>query len=268
MPQLKHIFPLALLLLLAVSCEDDAVDPNIDPTNSDIADTNHYTINIDELTQAWTHSYEEDDSTATIFRPSNSMEFPVSRYRQVYNFGTDSTCQYIVLAGNDAHGYQTGTWTYAETSKILSISDKYGDALRQFEIVELTDSIFKITVDDNNYPEIQDWEFDVTVQFDLLDGFADRTVSIQLNGVQSYNANLPLGAPLTGPMDSFTTGLPRGHNQFDATCSGGTSGMMMNHEHSFEFELGDADGYFIALNDDDVMDSLTVVLQISPFIYL
>lgn len=97
------------------------------------------------LKGSWTQSYEEQTSVEIeIFRHSNSKDFPLSRYRQVFIFEENNQCQYLVLAPNDAHYVESGFWEFDEKSNIIKIFNLNFELLFQFEAVEFTDSLLKL----------------------------------------------------------------------------------------------------------------------------
>jgi len=97
------------------------------------------------LEKSWAHAYEEDISEEIeMYRPSDSNDFPLSRYRQVYNFEKSNACEYLVLAANDGHYMERGIWTYNEKSNIITIFNSGFEKLYEFEVVELTVNLLKL----------------------------------------------------------------------------------------------------------------------------
>ena len=102
------------------------------------------TIVIDDLKKEWKHSREEEIDSIQIYRPSDYKEFPISRYRQIYSFKDSGKCDYLVLAPNDAHYFEHGTWTYSEESRILIITDFSQQMIRKFKLIILTKELLKV----------------------------------------------------------------------------------------------------------------------------
>ncbi len=107
--------------------------------------------NDDELTQtsvlekSWTRSYEEETlEEIEIYRPSDSKDFPLSRYRQIFNFKDNNVCEYLILAANDAHYLESGFWDYNEKTNIVTIFNLDFEILYVFEVVELTDILLRL----------------------------------------------------------------------------------------------------------------------------
>jgi len=106
---------------------------------------NEETIEKSLLEKSWTQSYEE--STAEefeVYRPSDYMEFPSSRYRQVFDFKANNECDYLVLAPNDGHYMKNGAWKYEEKTTTLKIFNPDFEVLYEFEVVELNNDLLKL----------------------------------------------------------------------------------------------------------------------------
>ncbi len=98
-----------------------------------------------DLFQSWTHSFEEQTDSVQIFRPSDSRQFPMSRFRQVYQFSEDSTCKYRVLLPNDGQIVQSGRWTViSHSDKILAILDTTGKLESKFKMIELQQDLLRL----------------------------------------------------------------------------------------------------------------------------
>ncbi|UCH64829.1 MAG: hypothetical protein JSW63_09395 [Ignavibacterium sp.] len=95
-------------------------------------------VDAEELKKRWIHSREEEIDSIQIYRPADYKEFPPSRYRQVYSFFDDGKCEYLVLAPNDAHYSEDGTWTYNKESRLLVIFNSSHNVLRELKIISLT----------------------------------------------------------------------------------------------------------------------------------
>lgn len=62
-----------------------------------------------DLIGCWTNAYEEGHD---IYKGCDSQKFAVSHYRQVYDFRSDGTVNYLVLHPADAHFMQEAKWEY------------------------------------------------------------------------------------------------------------------------------------------------------------
>ncbi len=106
------------------------------------------------LIGSWTHSQEEQiESNILIYRPTDSKQFPPSWYKNTFSLNPDSTCDYLVLAANDGHYFEKGTWNYNEDTKILTISYTQRevaphlpqiDVVLKFEVIELKKNMLKL----------------------------------------------------------------------------------------------------------------------------
>jgi hypothetical protein len=96
------------------------------------------------LFQSWKYSFEEQTDSVQIFRPMNSRQFPMSRFRQVYLFRPDSTCTFFAVGDNDFTYQVPATWTIiSHTDRILAIFDTNGKLNCRFKIVELKQDLFR-----------------------------------------------------------------------------------------------------------------------------
>ena len=97
------------------------------------------------IEKSWTHSFEESKpGEFDVYIPSNSKEFPISRYRQVFNFKENNLCEYLVLEANDAHNMKDGNWELDEKANTIKIFNDDSEALYEFEIIELKDDLLKL----------------------------------------------------------------------------------------------------------------------------
>jgi len=72
-------------------------------------------LDTNNFVQCWTHSTEEDtEGNVQHFRPCDSMEFPVSRFRMTMTLRADGTATYLELSPVDAHQTVEGSWRYSE----------------------------------------------------------------------------------------------------------------------------------------------------------
>ncbi len=127
---------LTILLIVSILTFGFVACKTNDPVNNDYSAL---------LIHCWTHSYEENTSeNIEVYRHCDYMNFPASRYRQVYNFKENYECEFLVLAPNDAHYLEKGKWEYDENSKIIKILNFDNLVLKEFEINELTDNLLEI----------------------------------------------------------------------------------------------------------------------------
>ncbi len=99
-------------------------------------------IDIGLLENTWVHSYEESPKDEfVIYRPWDSKEFSISRYRQVFTFEADRNCDYLVLAPTDGHFMGIGRWDYNENSKILYVLNGESEVLFKLEILSLKEDV-------------------------------------------------------------------------------------------------------------------------------
>ena len=76
-------------------------------------------IDLKDLYTTWVHSYEEDSNNEIdTYRPDDYLEFPASRFRMKYVFSPNSTCQWLVLADDDGHYLESGTWEAMGSSEL------------------------------------------------------------------------------------------------------------------------------------------------------
>jgi hypothetical protein len=125
----KHLIrPLFIcLLVLASSCKE-----------------NDLTINSgapDDLMNYWVESYEEDYG---FFRPSDYTNFPVSYYRQSYNFKNRNMCEYLVLSPVDAHYMENGFWEYDSKQQIIRIYTSDKKLLEELKVISLSSELLQI----------------------------------------------------------------------------------------------------------------------------
>jgi len=128
MKKLNLIFIILASSILIVSCEK----------NDDLTD-------LSLLKNSWTASYEENTTEGIdIYRPSDYMNFPTSRFRQVFIFDKKNECDYLVLAENDAHFFAKGSWEYDSQSNLMKIFDSNSIKIFEFEVLEIRDDLLKL----------------------------------------------------------------------------------------------------------------------------
>lgn len=122
--KLKIAMPLFFLSILMLSCQDQtgSLDQNTNPL----------------LINCWKHSYEEDPAgDVDLYRPCDSMEFPLSRFRGTITFKENGECEYLVLSPNDAHYFQSGRWEFVEETQTILIRDEHEAVVKELQVVEL-----------------------------------------------------------------------------------------------------------------------------------
>ncbi|MFQ3212923.1 MAG: DNA polymerase III alpha subunit [Marivirga sp.] len=82
----------------------------------------------------------ENDDGKEIYILCNDPSLSADRYRQSYSFNKQGRCDYKVLASNDAHFIEEGTYKLKDNNAILEINDNKGDRLVSFEILNLSEN--------------------------------------------------------------------------------------------------------------------------------
>lgn len=129
MRKLIHLSVVIISVIVFTHCEKDDDD----------------VIRKSSLEKSWTQSYEEKTlEEIEIYRPSDYKDFPLSRYRQIFNFYENNVCDYLVLAANDGHYMESGSWEFNNQTNIISIYNSEFEVLYEWEVVELKDKILKM----------------------------------------------------------------------------------------------------------------------------
>lgn len=90
------------------------------------------------LVNCWTHSMEEDpDGSTQVYRTCDSMNFPASRFRMVFDLKADGSCEYLQLSPVDAHSMEPGTWTFEIGTQRLMIFAEKGDPAFMMRVEKL-----------------------------------------------------------------------------------------------------------------------------------
>lgn len=102
-------------------------------------------IEINQLFQQWSRSYEEEQPSQAVqvFRPTASKAFPPSRFRMVYTFARNGTCEYYVLSPDDSHQFDACTFSVVKTDK-ARLQIKEAEATTDFKIVELSEKVLRL----------------------------------------------------------------------------------------------------------------------------
>jgi hypothetical protein len=100
-------------------------------------------LDVKLLCRSWTHSREEGEG---IYRPTESKKFPASRFREVYVFKKDGTCEWLSLSPTDAHRMTKGTWKSDDKNpRLIQIFGQKKDSpAKSLQVVELKDDVLKI----------------------------------------------------------------------------------------------------------------------------
>jgi len=110
--------------------------------SSDMDDTS---LQTDLLVNCWTHSLEEDpDGNTQIFRTCNSMDFPVSRFRMVFDLKADGTCEYLEASPIDAHMLVPGTWRFELATQRLMIFAEKGEPAFMMRVEKLEENLAEL----------------------------------------------------------------------------------------------------------------------------
>ena len=103
------------------------------------------TIQRSLLENSWTHSSEESiPGQIEVYRPTNYKEFPLTRFRQIFNFKYNNLCDYLVLLPNDGQYFKNAFWDFDEKANIIKIYNENSEVLYKYEVIELRDNLLKI----------------------------------------------------------------------------------------------------------------------------
>ena len=103
-------------------------------------------INLEDLTQHWVHSFEEEpqESDVNIYRTNDYKEFSASRFRMQYIFKGDGDCGWFYLAPDDGHHFRSGKWQIdAGDAQVLTIEQD--EQILRYRIMELNKEILRLT---------------------------------------------------------------------------------------------------------------------------
>jgi hypothetical protein len=95
------------------------------------------------LLKCWIASYEESNSNIEpyIYRPCDYKDFTIIWYRNSFTLKEDWTCEFLVLAPNDAHYFIEGTWELNESNDVITLYDFDEKVLAQHEIIEIEEDL-------------------------------------------------------------------------------------------------------------------------------
>jgi len=102
-------------------------------------------LRTDFLVNCWTHSMEEDpDGTTQVYRTCDSMDFPASRFRMVFDLKADGSCTYLELSPVDAHMMVPGTWSFENGTQRLMIFAEKGDPAFMMTVEKLEEQVVEL----------------------------------------------------------------------------------------------------------------------------
>lgn len=84
----------------------------------------------------WVHVVE-DISEFEVFKNKQSHVFQPTWFRFEFTLKKGGTCDYLVLAPNDAHYFTTGKWRFIQQDLNLQILDLQGNIIHNFRIEDL-----------------------------------------------------------------------------------------------------------------------------------
>ena len=92
------------------------------------------------LLKCWTNAFEEEQGldSIRIYRPCATHTFPAAHYRHTFTLKEGGVAEYSVLAPNDAHTTETGSWAYHPQPKKLWIANK------EYEVIEINEDLLKL----------------------------------------------------------------------------------------------------------------------------
>ena len=90
--------------------------------------------------KCWANAFEEEQgqSNIRIYRPCATHTFPAAHYRHTFTLKEDGVAEYSVLAPNDAHTTETGSWAYHLGPKKLWIGNV------EYEVLEINEDLLKL----------------------------------------------------------------------------------------------------------------------------
>jgi hypothetical protein len=143
---MRRVYQLTIILVVALvwaGCQDHPVDFSYPENNN--------------FFQSWTRSYEEEtdpDGRIQIYRPSDSLAFPPSWFRNSYVFNADGTGEWRVLHPTDAHYMEPATWKAdPEDQNLISIHNPVGTEVVRFKIRDLASDFMRIELLKYEVPE-------------------------------------------------------------------------------------------------------------------
>ncbi len=105
-------------------------------------------IDMSYFYKTWINSFEEQSTTKRfIYRPEGFKIFQPSWFRMKYIFNEDNSCNWLVLAPDDAHYLQSGTWISSRYNKNSVLIHDTAGILQEdlsFVIVNLKESLLEI----------------------------------------------------------------------------------------------------------------------------
>lgn len=90
-----------------------------------------------DLHKCWTQNEVGGDKE--VYLVCDDPSLGPSWFRQSYSFTKDGRCDYLVLAPNDAHYVEEGSYKLKNDNSLLEIKDKNGELLVSFVIRSLSE---------------------------------------------------------------------------------------------------------------------------------
>ena len=117
---MKKIIGLTLVMLIS-GCGGVGLNSDDAGSKPSVIDTSFY--------QHWVHSYEEQNGQKipNIFRPKDSRDFPISRFRMEFGFDQSGQCNYKFLSPTDAH--EIRDCVYTKVGNAVYLYDSGGASL-------------------------------------------------------------------------------------------------------------------------------------------
>jgi len=95
-------------------------------------------INLDQLYNSWAYESEDDVTGVVSFLPKR-QNMRRRRFTQTYEFLKNSSCNFSVLAPNDAHYVSEGSWFLDSKTCKLQVKNPDNIVVSEFIIVHLSE---------------------------------------------------------------------------------------------------------------------------------
>ena len=93
---------------------------------------------------SWTHSFEEDQASVLVYRPTHSFAFPPTRAgREAIEFGAGGELSEWAPGPDDRPRAKPGRWTALGMNR-FALGGTAGEPERVIEVIEATPDILKI----------------------------------------------------------------------------------------------------------------------------
>lgn len=143
-------FILFFISILILSCSTNAIKSTNSEEGSIIISNDYFRASdidyqkyklLTILFQEWKHAREEEEDSIQIYRPSNSQNFPSTRFRGSFEFYKDGRFKYLYLAPNDAHYFRYGTWGLSKKESSLIGLFYSSQKMNRIKIIQLNNNI-------------------------------------------------------------------------------------------------------------------------------